>query len=388
MMNTIQALPSSTTSDGLKIAYIGIKGLPSNAGADRVVEAIVRRLAARHELTVYCSSLAVPAGATFPGVELARVPVLRGKHAHAATLFLMAALDALVRRDFDLVHVHNVEASFVLPLLKPKYPIIATSHGLAYARDKWSGAAKSLIRLTDWPYIKLADCVTSVSGPVAEYYTSRYRKPVAYIPNGVGPEDTTLDLDGARELLQAQGVQPQGYILFAAGRIIPTKGAEILLEAYRALSTDLPLLVVGDTGQTPAYERLLHQLADERVVFLPSVNKALLLGLARLARLFVFPSTVEAMSMMLLEAAVTGAPIVSSDIPENVAVLPEQALFFRSRDAGDLCKKMAWALDHPDRMQELGARASTWVNEQYQWDSIVDQYERLYYAWARKAKPR
>jgi glycosyltransferase involved in cell wall biosynthesis len=387
-MSTIQASPSSLASDSLKIAYVGVKGLPSNAGADRVVEAIVRRLAARHELTVYCSPLVVPAGATFPGVELARVPVRKGKHAHAATLFLMAALDAVVRRDFDLVHVHNVEASFVLPLLKSRYPVIVTSHGLAYARDKWSRAAKSLIRLTDWPYIKLADCVTSVSGPVAEYYTSRYRKPVAYIPNGVGPEDTTLDLDGARELLQAQGIRPQGYILFAAGRIIPTKGAEILIEAYRTLSTDLPLLVVGDTRQTPAYTRLLHQLADDRVLFLPSVNKALLLGLVRSARLFVFPSTVEAMSMMLLEAAFTGVPIVSSDIPENVAVLPEQALFFRSNDPGDLGEKMAWALHHPDQMQELGAKASNWVNEKYQWDSIVDQYEHLYHTFARKAKPR
>ena len=118
-------------SDGLRIAYLGIKGLPSAAGADRVVEAIVRRLANHHRLTVYCSASAVPAGATFPGVELVRVPVLKGKHAHATSLFLRSALDALLRRDFDLVHVHNVEASFVLPFLKLRYPVIATSHGLA-----------------------------------------------------------------------------------------------------------------------------------------------------------------------------------------------------------------------------------------------------------------
>lgn len=362
----------------MKIAYIGIKGLPAQAGADRVVEALARRLSARHDLTVYCSPYVVPPHATFAGVKLVRVPALRGKHAHAASLFLLSALYALWRRDFDLVHLHNVEASFVLPLLKLKYKVVATSHGQAYARDKWGKIAKSLMRMADWPYIRLADGVTSVSKPLAEYYTDRYKRVVQYIPNGIGQEDTKLDVEGARNLLHTHSAEPAGYILYAAGRIIPTKGAEILLQAYRSLVTDLRLFVVGDASQVPAYERMLHELADTRVVFVPPVDKALLLGLAHLAHLFVFPSTVEAMSMMLLEAASTGVPIISSDIPDNVAVLPQQALFFRSGDVGELREKMEWALQHPDQMQELGTRARSWVVENFQWDSIVNQYEQLY----------
>ena len=88
--------------------------------------------------------------------------------------------------------------------------------------------------------------------------------------------------------------------------------------------------------------------------------------------------------MMLLEAALTGVPIISSDIPENLAVLPEQALFFRSQDSSDLGIKMTWALAHPDRMQELGAKASEWVQARFQWDSIVDQYEHLYRSCAQR----
>ena len=104
----------------MKIGYIGIKGLPSKAGADRVVEAIVERLANKHELSVYCSSLVIPPDATYPGVELIRMPVLPGKHLHATSLFLISALHALTR-DFDLIHFHNLEAFFVTLLLKIKY---------------------------------------------------------------------------------------------------------------------------------------------------------------------------------------------------------------------------------------------------------------------------
>lgn len=82
--------------------------------------------------------------------------------------------------------------------------------------------------------------------------------------------------------------------------------------------------------------------------------------------------------MMLLEAASTGAPIVCSDIAENVAVLPQQTLLFRSGDAQDLGEKLEWALGHPEQMRELGAKAAEWVGEKYQWDSIVSQYEQVY----------
>jgi len=367
----------------MKIAYIGIKGLPARAGADRVVEAIVQRLAPRHELTVYCSPAAVPPEAGFPGVELMRMPALPGKHLHAPSLFLASALHALTRRHFDLVHVHNVEACFVLPLLKARYRVMATSHGQAYARDKWGRAAKTLIRVADWPYIRLADCVTSVSKPLADYYQGCYHRSVHYIPNGVSLQEGDIDLTAARDLLGSLEVRPGEYVLFAAGRIIPTKGAHLLLEAFGSLDTELRLLVVGDASHLPAYREKLHQLADPRAAFVPPLDRNELLGLVRLARLFVFPSTVEAMSMMLLEAASVGTPLVSSDISPNRAILPQQALFFRSGDADDLREKLEWALGHPDEMGQMGSGAREWVMSNYHWDAIVDRYEQLYRRVAR-----
>jgi glycosyltransferase involved in cell wall biosynthesis len=220
--------------------------------------------------------------------------------------------------------------------------------------------------------------VTSVSKPLGEYYAQHHRKRIVYIPNGIGTEDAQLDEAAAGSLMDQHGVEPGNYVLFAAGRIIPTKGTELLLEAYHALDTDLRLLIVGDASQLPAYERRLHDLADSRVVFIPPVDKPVLLGLVQHAQLFVFPSTVEAMSMMLLEAASLGVPIVASDIAENVAVLPQQALYFQSGDADDLGLKMEWALRHPEQMLQLGAEAKDWVQEHHQWDAIVEQYEHLY----------
>ena len=137
----------------MKIAYIGSKGLPSKGGVERVVEAVTERLKYKYRLTVYCSCHYTPKTVVFPGIELVRVPCIKGKHLHAVTLNLFSALHALFYGSYDLVHVHNAEACFVLPLLRMRYAVIATSHGPAYDRKKWSPAARFLIRLMDWFFV-------------------------------------------------------------------------------------------------------------------------------------------------------------------------------------------------------------------------------------------
>ena len=362
----------------MRIAYIGIKGLPSKAGADRVVEAIVQRLSDEHEITVYCSSSVVPPETKYPGVELVRMPVIEGKHSHATSLFFMSALHALTR-NYDLIHLHNVEAGFVVPLLKLKYKVISTSHGYNRMREKWGNFAKFLFRFAIWP-VRFSDSITTVSKYQVESNERQFGREVLYIPNGVDLDDEGADLVKARELLKTFQVDVDCYILFAAGRIIPTKGAADLLEAYMNLTTNYKLIMVGDASHVPEYEEKIHQIADSRVVFIPFVEKSVLLGLAQLAHLFVFPSTIEAMSMMLLEAASQGVPIISSDIPDNISVLPHHALFFKSGDVSDLYDKLDWALQHPEEMQALGIGAKSWVEGNYQWDLIVANYDRIYHA--------
>jgi len=116
---------------------------------------------------------------------------------------------------------------------------------------------------------------------------------------------------------------------------------------HTAAGHDVRLLVGGDSSQVPAYERMLHELADRGGLMPCGNGKRCCWAWSESARLFVFPSTVEALSMMLLEAASTGAPIVCSEHTENVAVLAQQTLLFRSGDAQDLREKLEWALGPP-----------------------------------------
>lgn len=64
----------------MRIAFIGIKGLPSKGGAERVVEAITDRLKEKYDLTVYCNSRYTPKETAIPGVRLIRISTLKGKY--------------------------------------------------------------------------------------------------------------------------------------------------------------------------------------------------------------------------------------------------------------------------------------------------------------------
>jgi len=362
----------------VRIAHIGSKGIPSKGGTERVVEAVATRHARRHQVTVYGSARVCSPG-IHRGVRVLAIQAPAAKHLGPVILELRAALHALVRARYDVVHVHASENGFIVPLLRLRYPVVTTNHGPAYEREKWGAVAQRLIRANERFSVKWATIATAVAANQAQALSERYRWPVEHVPNGVAREP--VDNVAAAHILEAANVRSGEYLLFAAARVDPTKGCHTLLEALSLLDDPLPLLVVGDLYHAPGYEERLRELAQGLpVTFVPRLDeKAALLGLLKQCRAFVFPSTVEAMSMMLLEALSTGAVTLASDIPENTAVLPPEFLTFRADDPDDLRRQLVMLLGK-DEIYRSGFRdcAAEWVRSRYDWDDIAEQYEALY----------
>jgi glycosyltransferase involved in cell wall biosynthesis len=370
----------SRDSGRLRIAHLGSKGIPSKGGTERVVEAVARRQAAAgHRVTVYGSRLICPSG-WVDGVRVLALPTVTHKYLGPVLLQLACATHALLRGEYDVVHLHGAENGFVAPLLRLRYPVVTTNHGPAYLREKWSGPARILIRAVDGSSVRRASRATAVSAVQAEELARRYGREVVAIPNGVDL-DEPVDEEGAERLLAGLGLHPGEYLLFAAARVDPTKGCHTLLEALGRLPEPPPLLVVGDLFHAPGYEERLRTLARGLPVsFVPRLDaKPVVLGLLRRARLFVFPSEVEAMSMMLLEALCQEAPTLASDIPENTSILPPEFPDFPVGDAVALADRLQKLLARdPDTLRREAAAARAWVAARYGWDGIARSYEAVY----------
>ena len=70
------------------------------------------------------------------------------------------------------------------------------------------------------------------------------------------------------------GLKKDNYILYL-GRIVPEKGLEILLQAYKKVKTDKKLVIAGAPSDTETYYKNLLKMSegDSRIVFTGFVEK-------------------------------------------------------------------------------------------------------------------
>ena len=368
----------------MKIAVLGSKSLPAFAGADRVAENIVQHLPAddgnRYHVYVVRTPAQPRAFDFAPNIRVVPIPALNGKHSKATTFFFLSALHcALVLRP-DLVHAHDSAFgpfAWILRVLRPGLPILGTFHGNPYERAKWSRFAKAFLRFSEAAFVRGCHALTTVARAKVAEVQARVKTPIEFIPNGVDPAPAipqTL-------LAEKYGLVPGHYLMFAAGRMDPTKGLHHLLDAYDRLRPELPLLVVGGfEGHNREYsDQLLARCrATEHVVLLPKLlAQPELFELVAGAKLFVFPSEIEAMSMMLLEVVSCGVPVLASDIAENVEVVgADYPWLFRNADAADLADKLARFLKTGPGPEIAAVRER--CAREFNWTAIAARYLALY----------
>lgn len=364
----------------MKIAMLGLKGLPGiHGGVEKHVEELGARLAAKgHEITVFCRKKYTPAPCTYRGMNLVLAPTFHTKHLDATVHTLLGGISAGFGH-FDLVHYHAIGPSSMSFIARAfGKPVISTIHSLDYLRDKWGATAKWALRRAEEATLLFANRVIVVSRRLENRYTNK-SKPVTFIPNGVGtPIFRKPDL--IRKQLNLEG---NDYI-FWAGRFSTEKGVHYLVDAFRALKTDMRLVLAGGGNHTEKYVQELYSKikADKRIIAPGYVAGPLLEELFSNAALFVLPSEHEGMPIALLEAMSYKLPCLATDIPacREVAMADGEPLvdFVVPKDIADLTDKLQNAIMVPERLEKKASKAKKHVLNKYHWDSIVEEVEREY----------
>jgi glycosyltransferase involved in cell wall biosynthesis len=366
----------------MRIAHVGSKGIPSGGGTEQVVEALaIRQARAGHLVTVYGSANLVATG-WHEGVRSIAIDAGRRRHLGPVILATKAASHAVMHASYDVVHVHGFEHAFLLPLLRLRYPVVLTFHGRGPV-GKWGKLAWTVIHAMEPLAVHGATSVTAVSAADAVDLSRRYRGDVRHVRNGIDV-GSRVDHAGARALLGRCDIDAEdAFWLFAAARVVPTKGCHLLLEAYRELEDVPPLVVVGDLDHTPEYGHRLRAAAKGRAVrFLPFVeDRPTLLGLLASATAFLFPSESEGMSMMLLEAMAHGGPVLASDIPANRDIVGEAGELVPVGSHEQWARALAALRDGPrDALADARLTGYHRVDKFFSWDRVVAEYEAVYVA--------
>jgi glycosyltransferase involved in cell wall biosynthesis len=379
----------------MHVAVLGIKALPATGGADRVVERLLEHAASETHYHVYLLRTPQIARHCALNLHYVYVPAWGGKHLRPFLYFLLCTAHVLVKGRYDVAHVHNSDFGFFCPLLRLKrgLHIVGTFHGDPYLRAKWSWAARAYLRLSEHCFVHFCDRLTSVSRFKASAQGLWSRCAIEYVPNGAdGGEGAGGDgMDPGNSAgggapapgpdWTALGVQPGQYLLFACGRLDATKGLHHLLAAYRDAQLRQKLLVLGDFSHDLEYSRRIEALCAGLpgvILHKQLLPRELLLPVVRGCRVFAFPSEVEAMSMMLLEAVSCRALVVCSDIPENLEVVGAGYRYaFSLQRPGDLSAKLVEALAEPQAAALTGSMYRD-VMGRLSWRTIQERYELIY----------
>lgn len=364
----------------LRVAMIGQKGYPPIHGG---IEKHVAELAARLPglgiaVDIYSrphySQLNGPAD--LDGVQVRRLPSIPTKHLDAITHTVVSTMDVLFR-DVDLVHYHALGPGLLagLPRLLRGKPTVVTVHGLDWQRDKWGPVARRILKMGEVASVRAPSGTVVVSKALRAHYLAQYKQATTYIPNGIVPP-----VYREADLIRQAGIK--GKFALFVGRLVPEKGCHLLLEAWRrlpaALRQEYELVIAGDAGFTPGYVEKLKKEAPAGVHFLGYVHGPILDELYSNTELMVLPSTLEGLSITLLEGMSYQRCCLVSDIPPNVEAAGGQAVLFASGDAADLGRKLAEALPDEARRARLGAAGQIHAIEHYSWDRVAGMTADLY----------
>lgn len=275
----------------------------------------------------------------------------------------------------DIVHVHflNTLVSDLSCLLAAflKKPVFVTDYG--------SGSYRALNQIL--PLFKCYHRAIAYSEFGIKQLPEILRKKVSLIKGGI---DTT-------KFRPSSSVPKQNKILFV-GRVLPHKGINYLIEAFRILNNpDYRLVVVGMVHDNRFYNDLRKAAHSLKIEFVHDADDARLIHEYRTAKVTVLPSVYttvygdylpapELMGLALLESQACGTPVIASDVgglPEYV--VSEQTGFVVKKNSaeGIACglRKIIQMSETKYRQSQI--RCRNWV-EQFNWAEVVMEHIKLY----------
>ncbi len=359
---------------------IGQKGFPPiHGGIEKHVAELATRLGPLgFEVTLYSRPHYSDADgpSDLPGVRVKKLPSIPTKHLDAISHTLLATGHSLFS-DADIVHYHALGPGLLsgVPRLMGGRKTLVTVHGLDWQREKWGTVARRVLQLGEKTSVAFPDRTIVVSRALRAHYLQEHRRATEYIPNGIVPATYR-----SRKLLLERGLT--GPLVLFVGRLVPEKGCHLLLDAWNRLSGTLRkgtrLVIAGDAGFTRGYVDDLKKMASSDVEFLGYVHGPLLEELYTNAAFLVLPSTLEGLSITLLEGMSYGRCCLVSDIPPNMEAAAGNGVLFKSGNSADLKEKLVELLENPGLCRELGDRGQLHAIENYSWDRVTAMTADLY----------
>lgn len=365
----------------LAIALLGSRGIGRYGGYETLMEELAPRLVARgFEVTVYCRSHVTPPGETsFRGARLVVLPTVRTKYLDTPVHTLLSCVHAS-RAGYDAALVVNSANALFLPILSlGGVPSALHVDGIEKRRAKWGPVGRAVYALSERLACVLPDVLVTDAEVIRRHYLDRYGAESVPITYGVDPRPPA-----ETGVLARLGVQSRRYFLYVS-RFEPENNPHRVAEAYRAVSGDLPLVMVGGAPYARGFIEGFTRGADPRILFPGPIYGEGYRELLSHALAYIHATEVGGTHPALVEAMGYGNCVVVNDTPENVEVAGEAGLPFRAAEPPTLAARLEEVLRDPEAARERGRAAAERAARLFSWERVADLYAALFQRLAGRA---
>jgi D-inositol-3-phosphate glycosyltransferase len=291
---------------------------------------------------------------------------------------LLARMMREVRRA-DLVHIHDAfyplsHVAFLACLLTRR-PFHMTQHVAVVDHPSRLvvGVQRLIYATAGRAMFRRASSVATYNARVRDFVVANGAAPaqVAMQHNGIDTAwFTPADQAAKAELRRRYGLDERRPVVLFVGRLVPKKGARIVIESARPSRTTL---VVGEGTDVP------RQIPDHVIMFGPA-DRDQLRDLYRLADVFVFPAVSEMFTLVMQEAMASGLPVVTTDDPAYAEYDVDRRLVaLVPRDPSAVAGEVEAILSDQERATAMSQYSRRLAVERFSWEANYPSEYALYH---------
>jgi glycosyltransferase involved in cell wall biosynthesis len=302
------------------------------------------------------------------------------------------SLEAIVKlaqlsREFDVVHYHFPWPFMDLAhfIARVKKPTVVTYHSDIVRQKK-------LLKLYQPLKHRFLSSVDHIVATSPNYLASsavldQYRDKTQVITYGL---DKSIYPEPDEALLAQWRARCGGRFFLFVGVLRYYKGLHILLDAARG--TGYPVVIVGAGPIEAELKAHAARIGVDNVMFLGALPEIDKVALLKLCYAVAFPSHLrsEAFGISLLEGAMYGKPMISSEIGTGTSYINahgETGLVVPPSDPDAFREAMRTLWDDPQLARDMGARAEARYRKLFTSEQMASNYLQLYHQVQAKLVP-
>ncbi|TMI90023.1 MAG: glycosyltransferase family 1 protein [Bacteroidetes bacterium] len=358
----------------MNIGILGTRGIPNHYGGfEQFAQYLAKGLVAKgHIVFVYNSNSHPYQESTWNGIHIIHCNDPENSIGTVGQfIYDYNCLQDARKRNFDILLQLGYTSSSIWYRFWPKKAItIVNMDGLEWKRSKYNKLTQKFLQWAESLAVRHGHVLIADSIGIRNYIQTKYQKEAVYIPYGADIPENFSDRCLADFSLQAN----QYYLLIA--RMEPENNIEMIINGYLESDHHYPLIILGNT-QNKYGQFLFKKYGSSSVRFQGSIyDLAIINSLRHFSALYLHGHSVGGTNPSLLEAMACGCNIAAHDNVFNKSILGNDAAYFRSSNG---VKEII--NQYPDREDLLLEQQNNLqkIREEYRWDKIISEYERLFY---------